>query len=600
MTQTLLSLVPHLLRPWWLLALLPLLLVLPWLARQRGVADPWRAVVDPALLPVLRQHADASHARWRLALLALAWTLAVLALAGPSWQHAPTSLHRPGGALVVLFDLSLSMYANDVAPNRVTRARQEIQDLTQRWEGGRIALIAYAGDAHVVTPLTDDARTLTNLLAALEPSVMPVPGSHLGDALAQAQQLLQDGGETSGLVVVVTDEVVNAADLTAFEDSRFPISVLGVGTEAGAPIPLDFTGQSGRFLTDPQGVAILPKLDPERLAQIARLGGGSYATARPDDGDTHALLDSAPGADSEAAGSRGAVRLAWQDQGHWLVLILLPLCALAFRRGLVIALCCIVLLLPPPASARTLDDLADAWTSLWSRRDQQAADALNSGRPDEAARLFTEPRGRATALYRSGRYAEAARLFRQDPSATGAYNLGNALARSGRLDDAIRAYDRALRLQPEHADAQHNRALLLAQRAQAEDSDEPNDGSSRRSGKAANAKPRDDGSSAGGDARRDADGAGERGRPGREAGDAAREAQARAAEAPPDPSQRRQDQARLGGEQTADAAEQRRASEQWLRRVPDQPGRLLQNKFQTESILRAQRGEQPPPGERVW
>ena len=590
------DLLPYLLRPWWLLALLPLPFLLPWLARRRTLADPWRAVVDATLLPHLRGVADERPSRAPLVLLAAAWVLAVLALAGPSWSRTPTPMHRPGGALVVLLDLSLSMYANDVAPSRVAVARREIQDLAQQWDGGRIALIAYAGDAHVVTPLTDDARTLTNLLAALEPAIMPLPGSHLGDALAHARQLLQDGGETRGTVVVVTDEVVNAADLTAFEDPRFPISVLGVGTEAGAPIPLDFTGQSGRFLTDPQGVAILPRLDPERLAQVARLGGGAYATARPDDGDTRALLDAAPSADTRAVRPGTAASLAWQDQGHWLVLLLLPLCAFAFRRGVVVALCWLsvtaVLLPAVPASASPLDALGDAWTDLWWRRDQQAFEALDTGRPDEAARLFTDPRGRATALYRSGRYAEAARLFRQDPSATGAYNLGNALARSGRIDDAIRAYDRALRLQPGHADATHNRNLLLGQRAQADASDEPNDGSSRRRGNARDAQPRDDGTASDGATERGRQGAGERGRPG-QGGDAARQAAAAAARAQAGRAQR-------SDQQAPSAAEQRRASEQWLRRVPDQPGRLLQNKFETESVLRAQRGEQPPPGERGW
>ena len=589
-------LVPFLLRPWWLLALLPLLFLLPWLARRRTLADPWRTIVDPALLPHLRGAQDERSPRWPLRLLATAWILAVLALAGPSWTRSPTPMHRPGGALVVLLDLSLSMYANDVGPNRIAVARREIQDLARQWDGGRIALIAYAGDAHVVTPLTDDARTLTNLLAALEPAIMPLPGSHLGDALAQARRLLQDGGETRGMVVVVTDEVTNAADLTAFEDPRFPISVLGIGTEAGAPIPLDFTGQSGRFLTDPQGIAILPKLDPERLAQVARLGGGAYASARPDDSDTRALLDDAPTGDTRATRTRGAARLAWQDQGHWLVLLLLPLCAWAFRRGVVIAVCWLsaaFMLLPAvPASASPLDAVGEAWTNLWWRRDQQAAEALDTGRPDEAARLFTDPRGRATALYRSGRYAEAAKLFRQDPSATGAYNLGNALARSGRIDDAIRAYDRALRLAPGHADATHNRNLLLGQRAQADGSDEPNDGSSRRRGDARGAKPRDDGTASDGATEQGRQGTGERGRAG-QGGDAERQAAAAAARA-------QAGQAPRGGQQAPSTAEQRRATEQWLRRVPDQPGRLLQNKFETESALRAQRGERPPPGERVW
>lgn len=581
---------PHLLRPWWLLGLLPLLAVLPWLLRDRTLADPWRRVIDHALLTPLRSKADTARTRTHVPLLAFAWAVAVCALAGPSWTHAPTPVHRPGGALVVLLDLSLSMYANDVPPSRIARARQEVQDLVQQFAGGRVALIAYAGDAHVVTPLTDDARTLTNLLASLQPAVMPLPGSNLADALTLAKGLLRDGGETEGAVVVVTDEVASAADLTAFEDPRFPISVLGIGSEAGAPIPLDDLGQPGRYLTDPQGVAILPRLDPERLAQVARLGGGVYATARPDDSDTRAVLGAVRAGDGAAVNARAAsARLSWRDQGHWLVLLLVPLCAYAFRRGVVIALCCLALLPPPAQAWEPFTRAASAWTDLWWRRDQQAEQALNEGRADEAARLYTDPRGRATALYRSGRYADAAKLYREDQSADGQYNLGNALARAGQTDAAIAAYDRALRLQPDHADAQHNRALLQRKRQQAKDSGQPNSGTAQRRGKAPEAKPKDDGSSGDGDRRADQ----QRTADAQARSTAARDAAERAARA-------RSGQSPTERQTAQQTAERQRATEQWLRRVPDQPGRLLQNKFETESALRIQRGESPQPSGREW
>ncbi len=609
------DLVPHLLRPAWSYALLPLALLLPWLYRRRATEDPWRNVIDPHLLVHLRAEADVPRAVWQraaagLTLLAMAWSVAVLALCGPSWQRSPAPLHRPGGALIVLLDLSLSMYAADVTPSRIARAHQEVTDLVQQFSGGRTALIAYAGDAHIVTPLTDDTRTLTNLLASLEPAIMPVPGSDLASALQLAQTLIKGGEETQGSVVIVTDEVVNAADLASVDHRRFPISILGIGTEQGGPIPLSFDGAPQRNLTDAQGTTVIARLDPQRLAEVARQGDGAYVTARADDADTRLLLASAMdvNANDNAKNDEKSQVLQWQDQGYWLVLLLLPCCAYAFRRGVVVRPDVFALLLLAcmfaPATAHAADwptARGNVWADLWWRRDQQGMQALTRGRPDEAANLFTSPQWRATALYRSNKHDAAARIFRQDPSADGQYNLGNALAKSGHYKEALAAYARTLQLNPKHADARFNQALLQRLQRAREQQPSAHDGSQQRQGGERSTAQQQSQStpSQPGQQPEPAD----RKQPERTDGKQPGRAQGQQPDqrnAQRDTSQQENREQREQVSRSPTGDEQRRATEQWLRRVPDRPGALLRNKFEMETGQRMFNGQQPTPSDRPW
>ena len=629
MLDLLSALLPHLLRPAWLLALAPLVVLLPWLRRRHPAEDPWRQVIDAQLLVHLQAQPIRPRRLWqhrwqRLPMFAAVWFVAVLALSGPSWQRTPTPLQRPGGALIVLLDLSLSMYAADVTPNRITRARQEITDLLQQFSGGRTALIVYAGDAHIVTPLTDDTRTLTNLLAALEPAIMPVPGSDPGSALRLAQSLIQGGQETHGIVVIVTDEIVNSADLAEFDHRRFPVSILGIGTEQGAPIALSFDGTYPRNLTDAQGTTVIARLEPARLAAAARQAGGTYVTARADDADTRLLLAAGTPGTSAAADTSEATEqrrdrsqvLQWQDQGYWLVLLLLPFCAYAFRQGVVAVLLVACMFAPTSAHAWEWSTArSTSWADLWWRRDQQAMQALTRGRADEAADLFTSQQWRATALYRGNKYDAAARIYEQDASADGHYNRGNALAKSGLYDKALAAYARALELKPTHADARFNQALLQrAQRTRQKQSSAHDGGQQRQGG--ARSTPQQQTRSTGADNSQQGkqpqqgkqqQGKQQQAQDTRSAERTAAQGQATQPDAARNPQAGDRHTApqeagpqRTQVSRTPTSDEQRRATEQWLRRVPDRPGALLRNKFEMETSQRMFDGQQPTATDRTW
>lgn len=436
----------HFLRPWWLCALI----VLPWLLwqasrRSRGLQALSR-LVDAELLPSLLQGRSAQQ-RLPLGLLALAWLLAVLALAGPAWSRVEQPLYARRAAQVVAISLSQRMLSHDVAPSRIDRARFKAHDLLTANHDGLNALVGYAGEAFVVAPLTSDVHSLGTLLDAMAPDTMPADGDNAAAAIARGAALIRDAKVGGGSLVLIADSAGTAAQAAARQarSEGVRVSVLGVGTVHGAPVALP----GGGFLHDAKGDLQLAGRDDAALAAVAAAGGGRYVAMSADDGDVAVLKGELRAGSTQAA--QGQLGDEWQDRGPWLLLLLLPLAALAFRRGWLLLLPLVMLpMLPGTAHAAS-------WRDLWQRRDQQAATALKQGDAKQAMQLARDPAWRGAAAYRAGDYAAAARALQEASGGDAAYNLGNALAREGKYEDAIKAYDHALQLDPANADAQANR-----------------------------------------------------------------------------------------------------------------------------------------------
>jgi Ca-activated chloride channel family protein len=446
-----------------------------------------------------------------------------------------------------------------------------------------------------VTPLTTDTRTIAALVTAVGSDIMPTQGSSAAAGLAKAGALLRQTGLRSGEILLIGDADVTPADLELAADLRregFIVHVLAVGTEQGAPI-----GQpGGGFLTDAAGQVVIPRLDPAGLQRLAAAGGGRFARLATDDRDLDTLFP-APAAlpidaslDTSTAEEYEAD--VWRDRGSWLVLALLPLLVLGFRRGLLCAWLAWLVLPMPRAEAFE-------WADLWQRRDQRGYEAFATEHPERAAELFDDREWRGAAEYRAGRFAEAAATLEGIDSADGHYNRGNALAKAGQLEPAIAAYERALELDPAHEDAHYNRDLLEDFLEQNPDQRQPSQDSS--------------GGEQDGEQQRDAAGeegtAGEQARgepsPGEQGDEADRpsDGQAQAGEGEGSEDSPPEDAEDEGGEQTdrqAAAAERgedengdeavpgpedveqwasEQAAEQWLRRVPQDPGGLLRRKF---------------------
>ncbi len=453
----------HFIRPLWFLMLLPLSLGLFWLWQVRARSDAWQQVCDAHLLPHLLVQFSGSSKRLVLWLLGIGWLLAVLALAGPSWSKRPQPVFETSQARVLVLDLSRSMDATDLKPSRLAQAKFKLQDILKQSTEGQTALLVFAGDTHIVSPLTSDAQTIIAQVPTLDTSLMPVPGSNALAALQAAAALLKQGGASQGDIILLSDGVkAKALDSYAqqLKAQGYRLSVLGVGTEQGAPIPL----RDGSLLKDAQGAIVVPRLESAELQALAQAGGGIYVPYSADQRDIYYLLSPPPQAAFKAAQDK-LHNDAWEEQGVWLLLLLVPLAALGFRRGWLLTALPIFFLLPPP------DAHAGLWENLWQRADQQGSQALAVQQPQQAAQLFESPDWQGVAQYRAGDYAAAEQSFAQLDSADAHYNRGNALAKQGKLPEALQAYEKSLEKNPENAAAKANKALvekLLEQQKQQE------------------------------------------------------------------------------------------------------------------------------------
>jgi Ca-activated chloride channel family protein len=586
----------HFLRPEWLLALPALLALLWWMAGKRHGSSSWELVCDATLIPYILTGSPARQRRLSLVLTAVGGLLAILALAGPAWEKLPQPVFTHTRTLVIALDLTRSMDATDISPSRLARARFKIADMLKRRTEGQTALLVYAGDSFTVTPLTDDTETINAQLNALSAEIMPAPGNNTVAALRLAQQLLKQAGVADGDILLITDEIeFDAAREYAVElqEQGYRVSVLGVGTEQGVPIPM----ADGSFLKDSDGRIVIPALVEEPLRRLAAAGGGLYQRIAPGDEDTDRLLKFFAGRGGE--GEIAATELktdAWREQGPWLVLGLLPLLAILFRRGYLAAL--LICLLPAPQSPRAMD-----WSDLWYRPDQQARRAFDAGDAQTAAKLFRDPAWKGSAQYKSGDYEGAARSLEPLDDMESRYNLGNALARLGRYEEAIAAYDQVLQQDPRHADARHNKELLEKE-LQQQQSPQQQSGQNQDQQQG---QSRQDQSPAGAPEQQ-----GQRQNPGENEQSSAGEERAQTPQqdeqrpdlqqAQPEPDQEQEEangaeQRELAQSDEQPLNEDQQATEQWLRRIPDDPGGLLRRKFLYQY---QQRGGDGAAGDKTW
>ncbi len=319
----------HFLHPAWLLALPVLLAWALW--RRRSTGGDWSKVADPELLTLLRIGGSrGSSSAWPL--IGAAWTLAVLALAGPAWSKLQTPAFRAPPAWVLVLDLSPSMSAADTPPSRVTRARYAAADILDAARDARVGLVAFAGEPHVVAPLTTDVATVRVLLKPLSPTLMPESGNRLAPALEAAETLLQAGSARQGRVIVLSDGFADPAEsLRVAQELRqkgVTVDVIGVGTQAGAPEP---DGKGG-FALDSNGRPRLTREQTDELHRVATAGGGRFVSV---DAVTTSLLPTleASGSAEVDAHENRAQLATWRNEGIWLLPLLLLVAGLLARRG---------------------------------------------------------------------------------------------------------------------------------------------------------------------------------------------------------------------------------------------------------------------------
>ena len=592
----------HFIRPLWLLGLIPAALCFGVLKKINQQTGNWEKVINPALLPYLMQNGlETNHyAKYFHRGLALCWLLFCLSLAGPSWNQLPQPVHKEDSALVVVFDLSPSMLAEDIAPSRLVRARYKMIDILKARKQGHSALVVYGGEAFAVSPLTEDSNTIVSLAPTLNPTLLPSYGSNTEDAIATALELVTNGGYQQADLLLITDGV----DRSAFRDISLQLSeasvrlhILGVGTSQGAPIPLG----NGGFVKDQNDSIILPRLDPSSLKQLSNLGNGRYFSISNNDTDVLAIIAAMEQEFPNTSEINDRSFDIWQDRGFWLIFLLLPLLLASFRKGAV------YVLILAPSLLTTAPTEASVWQDLWYTADQQGQNALENGDAEKAQSLFKNPQWQASAAYNNADYDSAAELFKQGDSADDYYNLGNSLAHMGELDKAIAAYDQALQLQPDMQDAIANKKLIeqLKQQQQQQDQngesqDQSQDSQSQDSQSQDSQSQESQSQDAESQQSESQDGEQQQSKQQSKQQEAEQENESEAVQ---QDSEQQQDQESAEqqlsemqkSEQEKLEEQQQQELQQWLRRVPDDPGGLLRQKFRYQSQQRASEQRSPPP-----
>ncbi|WP_114324668.1 vWA domain-containing protein [Candidatus Colwellia aromaticivorans] len=499
----------HFVRPFWLLAIIVLFLVLWQLKKHRFHLSPWQKFLPPHLSGVLVEGASNSsapskqpfHERIFLIKPFLIGLLSIIALAGPAWQKLPQPVYQTERGSVLIMDMSYSMYATDIKPNRLTRARFKAVDLLNKINDGDVGLVAYAGDAFVISPLTQDVKNIELLLPSLTPEIMPELGANSYAALTLAHEMLTNAGHLTGDIYWFTDDVDNDELSDIFDwSSKYShrLNILGIGSPNGAPIKLP----SGELLKDDNGAIVVPRLPTQKLQSLASRGQGNYQTISNGDSDIDNLILTFDVLDKNKNQQQESQQTGdqWQEQGAWLLLLVLPLALSYFRRGgaiLLLPLTCLPFLfllsfslISPVSYANEETENTPApsfvqktWQDLWQTNDQQAQRQYNQEDYQSAAQLFENSQWQGSAHYKAGNYQEALDAFTQGEhadSANSLYNQGNALAQMQKYQQAIDAYEQALKKNPDLQDAKDNMEKLKQQQKQEQEkSDQSKDDKSK-------------------------------------------------------------------------------------------------------------------------
>ena len=463
----------HFIRPEWLFGLIPLILLSALFWRRHQQQSAWKQYIAPHLSPMLISDSveQGRKPQW---ILAFCWIIAVLALSGPAItkQNLPVFATEQGRVLVM--DMSYSMYATDLSPNRLSHARFRATDLLAEIKEGETGLIAYAGDAFTISPLTRDNATLLNLLPTLSPDIMPSRGSNLAAAITLAEQLLAQGGHITGDIILMTDGVSDDQFNQVFgqlKNSRYRLSILAFGSQNGAPIQL----ADGQLMRDSSNEVVVAKTDINLLQKLAKRGAGIVIPTQADGSDVKQLTQwLAEDGQAKATELEGE---SWQDLGPYIALLLILPMLFSFKYGVLpnivlptawLPLAGLIGLLTLGSTYSPRVD-ASVWDDLWLTKDQQAQQAFEQGDYQQAAKKFSASNWQASAHYKAKDYQKALEGFEQDNSAQGLYNQANSLMQLSNLPEAIKRYQNALSLQPDFTEAQENLALaeeLLKQQSQ--------------------------------------------------------------------------------------------------------------------------------------
>ncbi len=440
----------HFLRPVFLWAFVPVVLVLVIGILSIRQEVTWKGMIAPHLRPFVIQKGNEGMRIWMQVIGFLAMGFGILALAGPTWKKVEVPGQKLETPLVLLLDLSQSMLATDLQPNRLERAKFKINDLLKENPQARAALIGFAGTAHTIVPLTRDYDIIRSHIDGLRPDVMPFPGSDLGGALILADTLMAVT-DAPGTVLILSDDI-EEPEFELIRDfvqsSAHNVQLLAINTATGAEVP-DLSGRG--TIRDKDGNAVVSALNEHVLAQLNSLEQVTVNRLTLDDSDVE-LISNAVKKNLIFTEKPEEKKDDWRDVGLLLIIPMAVLLLFWFRKGWV--LYGLVLLLFSSCSAnQTFED-------LWFTRDYQGQKLSDQGDYEAAAERFEDPLRKGVAYYKAGDYEAAIQEFQADTSAYGAYNLGLAYYQNGDYAAAQSAFQEAEELDPDMDQATANKQKM--------------------------------------------------------------------------------------------------------------------------------------------
>ncbi|VVD61941.1 vWA domain-containing protein [Pandoraea commovens] len=458
----------HFLRPLWLWLLVPaVLLPLVW-RRRSDVRARWRKFIAPELLEHLLVGDTRTYRLQPVHTLAVLLAVGAVAAAGPTWEQVRPPFSQDKAPMVIALALNRSMDATDVPPTRLERAKAKVLDIARSRKGARTGLVVYAGTSHLVVPPTEDPAMLELYVPALATGLMPKDGKRMGLALDVAERLLSHDA-AAGTVVFIGDGF-DAASREAFvaraKASKQQLLWLAAGTSKGGTV----RNADGTVATDASGVPVTAGFDADGIRKLASDAGIPLASLRADADDVVWVQRRAQTYLAEMDEAHREAR--WQESGFWLIVPVLLLVLLSFRRGWTVKWLPVVVLSLAFAATPDVVRAADAapqhdgwrWIDAFATRDQQGRWYYERGDFATAAARFEDPMWKGRAQYAAKDYGDAlatfSQIFTQQKSETAAFYMGNSLAHLGDYEGAIKAYHIALKLHPGWAEATANIALM--------------------------------------------------------------------------------------------------------------------------------------------
>jgi Ca-activated chloride channel family protein len=438
----------HFLRPVFLWLLIPAVIVL--IVGLFGIREEvkWKNVIAPHLRNYIIKKGSENIKRRMQILSFIVIAIAILGIAGPTWD----TVEIPGQTLetpvVVLLDMSQSMMAEDIQPNRLERAKFKITDLLDANPRARIALVGFSGTAHTIIPLTSDYQIIKSHLDGLSPQMMPFPGTNLEDALLMVDTITAVTKAPATIILFTDDFDDNTFTLiqqfSQQHNSKFEI--MPVNTLSGSDVP---NPNGNGVFKDKSGENVHSSLNTEILGKINSLNNVDVHQLTLDNSDME-LLAKNISSNLEFKEQDEKKEDDWKDRGLWLVIPFAVFLLMWFRKGWVIYSLAIFMVL---SSCSTDYRFAD----LWFTKDYQAQQLYNQGKFEEAAELYADPLHKGVAYFKSGNFGEAINYFSKDTTAEGAYNLGLAYLKNGDYAAAELAFGKAVEMDPEMESARKSK-----------------------------------------------------------------------------------------------------------------------------------------------